>query len=128
MTEINVDIDGGVAIVRPATAEVARRLIAAAAGRPVLTTTVGPTLGLAVAEEVAVEAGFVVAEVVAEEVADPSDAGGDVVPSNNGGDGAPQPPSKNATTAEWREFFDALGITYDSDATRGELIDAWERR
>lgn len=126
MTEINVDIDGGVAIVRPATAEIARRLIDAAAGRPVLTTTVGPTLGFAVAEEVAVEAGLV-PEVAPDGGADAGD--GDATGDNGGADGgAPQPPSKNATTAEWREFFDSLDITYDSDATRGELIDAWERR
>lgn len=124
MTEINVDIDGGVAIVRPATAEIARRLIDAAAGRPVLTTTVGPTLGFAVAEEVAVEAGLV-PEVAPDGDADAGD-GDDA--GDNGGGGTPQPPSKNATTAEWREFFDSLEITYNADATRGELIDAWERR
>lgn len=107
MTEINVDIADGTAVVRPASPEIARRLIEAADGRPVATTTAGPSLGFAVAEEVAVKAGLV----------DGADA-----PEDDD-----QAPSKNASTDEWRAFFDRRGIEYSEDDTRTDLIEAWER-
>lgn len=110
MTEVNVDIADGTAVVRPASPEIARRLIEAADGRPIVTTTAGPSLGFAVAEEVAVKAGLV----------DGADA---PEPDDEG----PEAPARNASTDEWRAFLDAQGIAYDDDDTRTELIEAWER-
>lgn len=114
MTEINVDIADGSAVVRPASPEIARRLIEAARGKPVVTTTAGPLLGFAVAEEVAVAAGLVNGASAAKGDADAPEDGG-------------RAPSKNASTAEWRAFFDRQGIEYSEDDTRADLIETWER-
>lgn len=113
MTEINVDIDGGTAVVRPASPEVARRLIEAADGRPVTTTTVGPTLGFVVDEEVAVAAGLV--------------NGASTTKRDQPKPKGDQPPSKNASTDDWRAFLDRKGIEYSEDDTRTDLIEMWER-
>lgn len=113
MTDINVDIDGGTAVVRPASPEIARRLIDAADGKPVTTTTVGPTLGFVVDEKVAVAAGLV--NGAAPPKGDQPKPKGD------------QPPSKNASTDDWRAFLDRQGIAYSEDDTRSDLIETWER-
>lgn len=114
MTEVNVDIADGTAVVRPASPEIARRLIEAADGKPVATTTAGPTLGFVVAEKVAVAAGLVNGT--------PAPVGGAAAAKNDD-----QAPSKNASTDEWRAFFDRQGIEYSEDDTRTDLIEAWER-
>jgi hypothetical protein len=39
-----------------------------------------------------------------------------------------EPPARNASRDEWAEFLTAEEVPFDEDATRGEMIAAWDAR
>lgn len=52
------------------------------------------------------------------------DEDGDVVPTPE--PTGPEAPAKNASTDAWRDFLTAQSVEFDPDATRDELVDAWD--
>lgn len=116
---VEVTIEDGWATVRPATAEVARKLLAAAPRRrDVQTTTRGP-LAFLVEERVAIAAGLV--DGAARPTEQPKDSPGPVPEPVTG------PPNRGSSRAKWREFFDRMGVEYDEGDTRNNLADKWAR-
>ena len=54
---------------------------------------------------------------------DEEGGGGVQAPSVN----ALEPPAKNASKAEWIEFLAAIGLDFDPDYTKAELLDFYEQ-
>ena len=127
-----VTIDNGVATVRPITAANAAALLKVAGPDGVATVTGIGGLALQVSEEHAVAAGLVDGQAPKR----PSRASGapsssqEAPAGKNGPDtpGREDAPSRGASTADWRAFFDRQSIHYSEDDRRDDLVALWENR
>lgn len=123
-----VTIDDGVATVRPASREVAAALVRAAGRDGVETVTGRGGIAFRVSEKHAEAAGLThrAQEGPKKAPSKPADGPG------GGGEGNAQggvvPPSRAASTATWRKFLEDQGVPHKSEATRADLIAAWDSR
>ena len=123
-----VTIDDGVATVWPASREVAAALIEAAGRDGVETVTGRGGIAFRVSEKHAEAAGLTHGAQEGTKEAPSKPAGG----PGGGGEGNMQggvvPPSRAASTETWREFLEDQGVPHESEATRADLIAAWDSR
>ena len=123
-----VTIDDGVATVRPASREVAAALIGAAGRDGVETVTGRGGIVFRVSEKHAEAAGLThrAQGGTVEAPSKPADGPGDGGEGNMHGDVVP--PSRAASTETWRKFLEDQGVPHESEATRADLIAAWDSR
>lgn len=110
---VEVTIMDGTATVRPASAEVARRLLDAAKGRDVRTSTAG-ALAFVVEESLARDAGLVHGGAPKRERPAPVEE--------------PEEPNRGASRKVWSKFLQSRGVQHDEGLTRNELVSLWDEQ
>lgn len=126
-----VTIDRGVALVRPASPEIARALIEAG-GAKVVETVTGGRIAFRVPEQVAIKAGLVneARRDTPKGAKQPSsgDSGARSPKSGTNRSDETSEPHRGASTDAWRTFLDSQGVPYSQDDRRDDLIALWENR